>query len=337
MNSALVGLMMQLMHSGDDKKRQAEYDRRQKETEDRQNRMLIARDAIAQQREESRVAAEHAWQVSREDAKQKAGEIKDKNAREQEHVETQYGIMTIKQNAHSGVPFSEWKPEEQEAVLRLTKGNYGEAEKIVERVRAGATVEETKAAVEKAKSDAATNEAEQPYIPARVAAQNNLAIATAQGGGRSPADTAGAHNLVSMNSGGGYAVSPNPFNPAPLTEEEKMAKAMGTAGKSASGLPIADSIHKNTTTVVDGTGKIVEGTPINHFTQPSEPTPTASVRPPMTAFESAVNRVQEQEANKGVVYPTKPDRKPLYDIGEFPYDEEKMKLPRNIIPSYMNY
>jgi hypothetical protein len=264
MNSAALAAFMELFKIGDTKRAQKEYDRRQAAQEAKTERLMAARESIAErkaqetrdwmeQRNNDRLQLEHDWRLKdKADEEQRKSEDTIKNA------------SALKALAHSNVPFWEQNPEHIAMMVKLAGGDPDKAEKLFERAKAGATIPEVAADIAKAKASSAASTlaetidtAKLPTAARDAVSASNLANATAMGGGVTPAAAVGNPNLIVMKDDGSRDVLSNPwFKTEKQRDSEAAMKMVGSMGNSS------DPIH----TLANAAGfgqKTVTGTDAN--------------------------------------------------------------------------
>jgi len=302
MNAGLTGLMMHLINAGDEKKRQKEYDRRQQAGEERQNRMLLAREALARQHEVERQAYLEGKQQQEEIRKSLATQKKIDDERAVRMAEVDYGLKTIKQKGNE--PFTEWDAEEQAAALRLGGGDLVKTMEIIADVQNGVTGHAARAKALKAQADVAkaTNEisAETAIAPevARRATESGIFTDTKMRlGGASPFESANSPNVVQFDpTSGASTVSASPF--AKPDKDADLAALMGGSTNSLGKLvaPRVNTITKNPAAMgfnADGSLTTPQKT---HYNVPVA-TPSSTLQSLQSPFAQKVTAIQAQDAS----------------------------------------
>jgi hypothetical protein len=285
MNSGLTSLMMWMLNSGNDKKRAEEYEKKQAAAEARQERLMQARDSLAQMRENARTADERKWQLDSETRKlsEKRADEERTAATKQEHIN--YGLKTMKQN--SGVPFEAWAPHEQEAVLALPGMTIENAALIIAKINAGASVTQVKADLAKLNAAAAKDANDEraalttaPYVERIAKGEAANKIARLNLGDRSPSDLVGPENMATVNPDmqGGFSWQKNP---AFTKKNGDLTALLGGAGKTVDGIPVnPDLTPPKVIEAIDARGNTV---PVTMKEWPTNTANTAFAQPATNA------------------------------------------------------
>ncbi len=341
MNAGLTGLMMHLINAGDEKKRQAEYDRRQQAGEERQNRMLLAREALARQHEVERQTYLEGKQQQEEIRKSLATQKKIDDERAVRMAEVDYGLKTIKQKGNE--PFTEWDAEEQAAALRLGGGDLVKTMEIIADVQNGVTGHAARAKALKAQADVAkaTNEisAETAIAPevARRATESGIFTDTKMRlGGASPFESANSPNVVQFDpTTGKSAVNKSPFGKP--DKDADLAALMGGGTNSLGGLVTSqlNTITKNPAATgfnADGSLTTPQKTQWNvPVATPSTNQPAAAMPDAATAkFAQAVRDIQATDS-------VKPTQETIESLAEkYRREQEEFSKRYQLYPGYIN-
>ncbi len=254
MNGGLVSLMSYLIHAGDEKSRNKEYDRRQKALEEKSDRMAVQRDALMQERHDEdrrldtmgKIASEYRQQENASAlAKQKAAA----------EIETSREVArTIKRNATT--PFPEWTPEDQGLVLAAANNDVTKAYGWIEDVQKGATGQKTVADIAthlatsaEQKNKLSVAEATAPNVARNAVMKQTSDYLESRGGGIPLATQLNQENRVLIRPDASVTVTPNAFKPLSEKEKETAAlKDLTADSKNSLGALVAgqtDSIYKN--------------------------------------------------------------------------------------------
>lgn len=254
MNAGLLTLANWLIHAGDEKERNREYDRRMSAQQSKEEDMMVQRDAL------NRLADQRRRAEGLEDDKTKAAlklEMDNKSAEALKQQNT-IDLLKVKQAVGMNVPFNELDVDTQAAALRLN-GDPMKALKFTEDLRAGMTVSEAKAAVAKnqadavkAKNDQVAAEAIAPTIARDAIASTNAKYLENRGGGVPLSNQFKDPNLYVVNPDASVGVKPNPLYVGKEDGDASVAALLGgkggALGSSSLGSIVTaqtDGIYKN--------------------------------------------------------------------------------------------
>lgn len=294
MNSGLVGLMMQLMHTDNSEKNRIAAEKRQTEREAWAEKQ---RASLWQHQEDSRIkekGADREYEVNNEHRKQ--GE-KDTH------------VKVMAELAKTNVPFDQLNPDHQVAMSSTYSGDLAKTAEAYEQIRqayasgkVASDITQAKRDAVKAMDEVTKADALRPTISRDALAESNLKYATNRAGGVLPGNAANDINNVSVNDDASMHRFPNPSyrSPAMIEQENAMkavealknkngnaaiANAAGFSKKATddldpNGMPVV-KIGKNWTTVPAAKEVTAPNTTIGGGTFSETPAPVSVNRQPL--------------------------------------------------------
>lgn len=337
MNSGLVGLMMQLLHTDNSEKNRIAAEKRQAEREAFSDKQ---RASLWQHQEASRIkekSADRDYEVNNEHRKEA-----EKNA----HVSV---MATL---AKTGVPFNQLNVEHQTEMSGPFNGDLSKTAQVYTSLLQDLATATTTADVAKAKADAskAMNdtiiaEAIRPGLARNSEMKQALDTATSIGGGATPAAAASHINRVALSADGTQHVFRNKSytTPEQLNTEAAMASAKAMASKSnADKNASIGGFGKTATDDIDASGNPVVKVG-NTYTVAPVAAPTIAVRQPLTNFErnyqhetDIMSGVPNYPANdKSLISPV--EQAEFNPTNKIPDDnEQRMDMIKRLMEKYPN-
>lgn len=340
MNAGLTGLMMHLINAGDEKKRQAEYDRRQQAGEERQNRMLLAREALARQHEVERQAYLEGKQQQEEIRKSLAAQKKIDDERAVKIADVDYGLKTIKQMGNE--PYANWDAESQAAALRACGGDLARTLEITADIQNGVSGHVARAKALKAQADAAKAENDMakekalaPDVTRRALEEGIFADTKMRLGGASPFESANSPNVVQFDpTTGKSAVNKSPFGKP--DKDADLAALMGGGTNSLGGLVTSqlNTITKNpAATGFNADGSLT--TP--QKTQWNVPVATPSTNQPAAMPDAATAKFAQAVRDIQATDSVKPTQETIESLAEkYRREQEEFSKRYQLYPGYIN-